>query len=178
MKKINPFLTLTAFVFLFLVSGIAFAQDKPGDNFIPEEKEQGVRRNFLRELGLEREQIRQIRQLNAKRTPLMKEAQKTLRQANRELDEAIYSDSPDEKVVQLRLQEVQTAQSEVFKIRAMSEFEVRKILTPEQLTKFRELRERFAERIKNNQRRVRTKDTLKSDVRKNNEKRLDESQLP
>jgi Spy/CpxP family protein refolding chaperone len=154
MKQINPFLNFIALFFLLLFSGIVFAQDKSGDNFAPEEKTQGVRQNFLRELGLDREQIRQIRMLNAKRTPLMKEAQKTLRQANRYLDEAIYADSIDEKLIQTRLQEVQTAQAEVFKIRAMNEVEVRKLLTPEQLTKFRELREQFAERVKNNQQRI------------------------
>ncbi len=158
MKKHYPFLALIFVVFLLLVSGTAFAQDSPGDNFVRETRDQGIRQNFLRELGLNREQIQQIRLLNSKRAPLMQEAQKNVREANRNLDQAIYSDSIDENLIQLRLQEVQKAQGEVFKIRAMSEFEVRKILTPEQLTKFRELRDRFANRVKNTQQRIRTQE--------------------
>lgn len=150
MKKLNPFLILISFVLLLFVSSGVNGQDKPGDNFAPQQNEQFVRQNFLRELGLDREQIQQIRMLNMNRAPLMQEAQKRLREANRNLDQAIYADLIDEKAIQLRLQEVQAAQSEVFKLRAMNEFEVRKILTPEQLTKFRELREKFANRINNN----------------------------
>lgn len=152
MKKNNFILILISFVFLLAVSGGTMAQQKPGDNFVPSEDDQFVRQNFLRELGLNREQIQQIRMLNSKRTPLMQEAQKVFREATRNLDQAIYADYIDEKTIQLRLQEVHASQAEMFKIRVMNEFEVRKILTPEQLTKFRELRERFANRVNNNQR--------------------------
>jgi Spy/CpxP family protein refolding chaperone len=83
----------------------------------------------------------------------MQDAQKRLREANRNLDLAIYADSIDETSIQFQLKEVQTAQAEVQKIRAMSELEIRKILTPEQLVIFRDLRENFANRLRNNQQR-------------------------
>ncbi len=152
MKKTNLTILLFSAVFLLFSFSAINAQDEFVDN-MPPQNEPLVRQNLLRELGLTQDQIRQIRILNAQRKPLMQEAQKRLRLANRNLDQAIYADAVDETDLQLRLKEVQTAQAEVFKIRAMSEYEVRKILTPEQLATFRDLRERFANRRKENQQR-------------------------
>jgi Spy/CpxP family protein refolding chaperone len=100
---------------------------------------------MLRELGLSREQIEQIRQVNLERKPLMDEAQRRSRAANRALDEAIYADQLNEAEVEVRLKEAQLAQGELARIRYMNELSVRRILTPEQLTRFRELRRRFDE---------------------------------
>ena len=99
----------------------------------------------MRELGLTRDQIRQIRILNETRRPLMQNAQRRQRVAMRDLDQAIYADAVDETDVRLKLQELQLAQAEVAKIRAINELEVRKILTPEELVKFRLLRQRMIE---------------------------------
>ncbi len=105
--------------------------------------------NFLAQLGLSREQIQQIRRLNQERRPLMVAAQMRLRAANRALDEAIYSDTMSDTDVDARTKELQDAQAEVVRIRSMSEFSIRKILTPEQLARFRELRAQFEEVRKN-----------------------------
>lgn len=105
--------------------------------------------NFLAQLGLSREQIQQIRRLNQERRPLMVAAQMRLRAANRALDEAIYSDTMSDNDVDARTKELQDAQAEVVRIRSMSEFSIRKILTPEQLARFRELRAQFEEVRKN-----------------------------
>lgn len=105
--------------------------------------------NFLAQLGLSREQIQQIRRLNQERRPLMVAAQMRLRAANRALDEAIYSDTMSDADVDARTKELQDAQAEVVRIRSMSEFSIRKILTPEQLARFRELRAQFEEVRKN-----------------------------
>ncbi len=145
MDKLNIKLILTCVIFL-LVSFSAASAQNPNNFDEKADGDQTVRLNFLRELGLSREQIQKIRILNSERAPLMMEAQKALREATRNLDQAIYADSIDESVVQNRLNEVQIARNEVFKIRAMSEFEIRKVLTPEQLTRFRELRDRFNNR--------------------------------
>lgn len=105
--------------------------------------------NFLAQLGLSRDQIQQIRRLNQERRPLMVAAQMRLRAANRALDEAIYSDTMSDTDVDARTKELQDAQAEVVRIRSMSEFSIRKILTPEQLARFRELRAEFEEVRKN-----------------------------
>lgn len=134
----------------------AFAQDSRPTDGQPQEPQrpganqpQDVRGNALRQLGLSREQIQQIRRLNADRKPVMDEAQKRFHLANRALDEAIYADQVNETDVQARLKEVQLAQAEVAKIRFTHEFAVRRILTSEQLLRFRELRQRF-EQVRQN----------------------------
>jgi Spy/CpxP family protein refolding chaperone len=102
-----------------------------------------VRNNALAQLGLTPDQVQQIRKLNAERRPVMMEAQKRMRMANRALDEAIYAEQVDENAVHERLREFQLAQAEVAKARFTGELALRKILNPEQLLKFRELRQRF-----------------------------------
>ena len=111
----------------------------PKDNFRPQQ--------ILRELGLSKEQIQQIRQIHEEKRQQMETAQMRLRDANRSLDQAIYADAVNEADIQARLKEVQTAQSEVIKIRNMTELAVRKVLTPEQLAKFRDVREKFIKRM-------------------------------
>jgi Spy/CpxP family protein refolding chaperone len=102
-----------------------------------------VRANFLHSLGLSDEQIQQVRQINIARKPLMEGAQKRLREANRALDAAIYADQVVDADVDARLKDVQTAQAEVSRIRYQNELAIRRVLTPDQLVRFRELRQKF-----------------------------------
>ena len=143
------FLLVTT-LFLFGVS--TFAQDaKPPETQPTPNPPQDVKTNVLRQLGLSQEQVQQIRRVNMARKPLMDEAQKRSREANRLLDEAIYADTINEADVQSRLKDVQLAQAEVAKIRFMNEVAVRRILTSEQLVRFRELRQRFEKVRENNE---------------------------
>ncbi|HEX9960372.1 MAG TPA: periplasmic heavy metal sensor [Pyrinomonadaceae bacterium] len=152
MRKFRLFsLIMTLFVFGFVVAETKAQDEMPPDEQRPPMERQRRRPNLLEELNLSREQIQQIRRINQARRPLMQEAQMRFRQANRALDEAIYADSPNETDVQARMKEVQLAQAEVIKIRTTSELAIRKVLTPEQLVKFRELRERFMRRMQNRQ---------------------------
>ena len=114
------------------------------------EKPKDMRTAVLGQLELSREQVQQIRRVNMERKPLMDEAQRRLREANRALDEAIYADQVNESDVQARLKEAQLAQAEVAKIRFMNEFAVRRILTPEQLVRFRDLRQKFEQTTREN----------------------------
>ena len=160
MKVINYFKIPALLVAAFIFFTAAAAQDskpvegqeqnaqRPTDN-----RPQDIRGNALRQLGLSHEQIQQIRRITAQRKPLMEDAQKRLREANRALDETIYADQVSETDVQARLKEVQLAQAEVAKIRFMNEFAIRRILTPEQLVRFRELRQRFEQMRQNNENR-------------------------
>lgn len=106
----------------------------------------GVQRlDILRQLGLNKEQVQRIRRANVERKPLLDAAQTRFRDANKALDEAIYADALNEQDVQARLKETQLAQAELIKVRFMSELTIRRILTAEQLTRFRDLRQRFAQ---------------------------------
>ena len=136
---------LMAFCFLSINAQVENSTDDDSNQNFKQQR----RPNLLAELDLTKEQIQQIRRVNAEKRPLMQAAQQKHREANRNLDLAIYADNADETEIQARLKDVQLAQAEVFKIRAMTEFAIRKILTPEQLVKFRELRLRFMERMEN-----------------------------
>src|ERR1035437_282697 len=107
--------------------------------------------NLLRQLGLTPDQVHQMRQLNIERKPILNEAQRRFRDANKSLDEAIYSDRLDENEIDLRLKEVLAAQDELAKVRYANELAVRKILTPEQLVHFRDLRQKFEQQRKDQQ---------------------------
>ncbi len=109
--------------------------------------------NLFLELGLSREQIQAIRRLNAERKPIEQEARRRFQDANRELNMAIYGDTPNDEVIQTRLKEFQAAQAELARIKFTNELAVRRVLTADQLNKFRTLRQRFAEARENNEKR-------------------------
>ena len=148
-NTLSPKLIILVFILTVLTS-IAFGQDGPpqqrgGGNKPPIDGEmQPKRPNLIRLLGLTPEQAQHLRKLNQDRKPQMDSAMQRLRGANRALDETIYADSVDEAAFQARLKEVNQAQAEVARLRFTNELAVRKILTPDQLARFRDLRRRFA----------------------------------
>jgi Spy/CpxP family protein refolding chaperone len=107
-----------------------------------------TRQDMLAELGLTPEQFQQLRQMNADRKPLVEAAAKRLREANRSLDQVIYGDAVDESEFRTRLKEFQDAQTEVARIRFEGELTLRRVLTPDQLAKFREIRRQAAQERK------------------------------
>lgn len=152
MKKLN----LIAVIFTAFLLTVSFSTAKAQDETQPTDEpkrnfNKQNRPNLLAELDLSTEQIQQIRRINREKQPLVREAKGRMLEANRVLDQSIYDDSIDESVIQTRLKEAQTAQAEFIKIRSLTEFAVRKVLTPEQLVKFREIRQRFKERNRINQ---------------------------
>ncbi|RMG01667.1 MAG: periplasmic heavy metal sensor [Acidobacteria bacterium] len=134
---------LTVFLMIFITNLILAQEKSPLDQNREQPKpvQQIFRLNALKELELTTEQIEKIRNINRVNRPLIRAAQQRLQRANRTLDEAIYSDSLDEKLIEQRVKEVQTAQAELLRLRIKTEVELRKILTPEQLQKFRQLRQ-------------------------------------
>jgi Spy/CpxP family protein refolding chaperone len=146
MKKFNLFSFLLVCLLSLLSFSTANAQEEmpPADAPQKEFNRPAPRPNLLRELGLTPEQIQQIKQLNSDRKPLMMDAQRRVREATRNLDRAIYADALNETEIAARLKDLQNAQAEIARLRSSDELKVRKILTPEQLVKFRELRQRFA----------------------------------
>ena len=150
MKSINY---LKAFVLaiasLIAVNTVAAQDTRPADAPPPAEQRQAadqLRRDhgsLLHQLGLLDEQVQQIRKLNAEKRPLMGEAQRRLHEATRALDAAIYADQLNESDIELRLKETEHAQAELARLRYMNELAVRRILTQEQLVRFRELRQQY-----------------------------------
>ncbi|MGI9107148.1 MAG: Spy/CpxP family protein refolding chaperone [Pyrinomonadaceae bacterium] len=107
---------------------------------------------LLRILNLTPEQRTQIKAIRRETEPDIRLSGMRLRQARRALDEAIYSDNPDENVVVERAREVGAAQATAVRLRALTELKIRRVLTPEQLSIFRELQKRARTRQRRNQR--------------------------
>lgn len=144
MRRLSP-IFLAFFMLLFPFAASLHGQDGPPLRDGSEFAERSERPNLLQALGLSQDQVRQIRLMNRDRKPAMEAAQMRLREANRALDMAIYGDALDEANVQAKLLQFQSAQAEVARIRFESELSLRKILTPEQLLRFRTLRARVAQ---------------------------------
>lgn len=149
MRYLKLFLILLAG--LLITSAPAYGQDGPPTGNPEHEDRPGNRRpNLLSELGLSPDQIQQIRRLNQERKPAMMEAQRRMREANRNLDIAIYGETISDADFQTRLSALHAARAELDRLRFEGELAVRKVLTPEQLIRFREIRRRFAEARQNN----------------------------
>ena len=133
-----------SFFLLVFAAGMAAAQDprfaatRPANTPVPED-----RAAMLRQLGLTPVQVRQLRAINQSRRPAMEAAQIRLRQANQALDTAIYADVVNDVDIQAKLRAVHEAQAEVVRIRSTNELAIRKLLSNDQLQKFRMMRLRF-----------------------------------
>ena len=139
------------FVFAVLLFGSVLfvnAQDPRPAGPPPEARfaAQGEQRpNLLQELGLTAEQVQALQKLKAELKPTEQSARRRFQEANLALNMAIYADTVEEAEFQARLNEFQAAQAELARLKFTNELAVRRILTPAQLMKFRELRRRFAE---------------------------------
>lgn len=156
MKRFNifNFFIFGAMIFISIVSINAQTENPNNEPPAPNVKQIQPRPNLLRELGLTREQLQAVRQIYANNKDQVATAQRNHRLAQKTLDEAIYADNLSESEVQKLITELQNAHAEMIKIRASTELEVRKILTPEQLVRFRELRIRFGKMRENFQKRL------------------------
>lgn len=150
MKKFNlPVLIFTALSLIFLLAPVSAQVETPPGDAPRRNLDQPRRPNLLAELNLSPDQIRQIRLLNREQQPIIRAAKRRVHEAKQSLDEAIYADNADEAGIQTRLKELQTAQAELFKVVATTEYAVRKTLNPDQIVRFREVRRRHQERMNN-----------------------------
>jgi Spy/CpxP family protein refolding chaperone len=95
---------------------------------------------LLSQLNLTAAQVAQMREIREQSVPRAQALTRRLNQARRALDESIYSDALDEALVEQRAREVAEAQTALISHRAQTELRVRRVLTPEQLQTFRDLR--------------------------------------
>ncbi len=151
MTKIKIIFTV---LIMTLTVSLTNAQNKPppspANDFVENDAPQRTD-NLAEQLGLSQEQRIQIREMRQQLRPQLQQAQRRFNQTKEELDVLIYSDSLDETTLQTKLRSVVEAQAEITRIRAMSELAVRKVLTPEQLVMFRNLRQRFKQQQRDRQ---------------------------
>jgi Spy/CpxP family protein refolding chaperone len=138
---LSPFILLMLAFATFGQNGPPPDQPQRFDGPPPEDR----RPNPLDQLGLSKDQMQQLRRANQEHRPLMQAAQQRMREANRELDMAIYADTVSDEIFRTKLQAFQEAQREVNRLRFLNELNIRKVLTPEQLVRFRDMRRKFAE---------------------------------
>ena len=95
---------------------------------------------LLRVLNLSPNQRVQLRALREDNREGARAARQRLGQAYRTLNEAIHADNVDEQDIEARVQEVGMAHVEVERLRAQVELQIRRVLTPEQLSVLRRMR--------------------------------------
>lgn len=153
MKLINNRKHGAAFLLVFFLLLIifspaqAFAQDEDGPA-----QEQTERRpprrdgDLVRQLNLSPEQIEKIRAIREGNREQRWQLGQRIRAARQALDRAIYLENADEAVVEQRARELAEAQAAQVRLQAFVELSVRRVLTPEQLQTFRDLRMRAERR--------------------------------
>ena len=94
----------------------------------------------IRQLNLTPEQREQIRAIREDKKKERAEIAMRVREANRALEEALDSDTPDEAVVEQRMRDLGAAQTAAMRMRILTEVRIRKVLTREQLVILRGLR--------------------------------------
>lgn len=102
----------------------------------------------------QRQKIRAIREQNKEERAGINQR---LREANIALEQTLDADNPNEAEVEQRLKDLAAAQAASNRMRVLTELRIRHVLTPDQLSLWRSLRQQAAERRQQNgnQRRVR-----------------------
>ena len=138
---------LAATVMLFGLGGGIAAQTTQTENSSPMVQTQTAdlpanQITDLRPLDLKPDQIQKIREINRELKDERQAANFNVRQAQRRLTEAVESPSPDESLIAQRSREVAAAQANTIRLRSVTEARILQVLTPEQRTKLREMRQR------------------------------------
>jgi Spy/CpxP family protein refolding chaperone len=133
---------LSLFMLLFIVSYAQVYAQTAADEAAPPDSAQGNQdAGWASALGLTPEQIGRIRAIRQQNRVERQATQQRLHQAQRALDQAIYSDDVSEALIEQRSRELAEAQAAEVRLRAMTELSIRRVLTPQQLNTFRTIRE-------------------------------------
>ncbi|HEY0384861.1 MAG TPA: Spy/CpxP family protein refolding chaperone [Pyrinomonadaceae bacterium] len=169
---VAPLLLLT--IILLCSSALpASAQENATPPLGPEQNTANQSGDLIRQLGLTQDQLSRIRAIREQNKDERQAANERLKNAQRALDEAIYSDDASEALIEERARELATAQAASVRLRALTELSIRRILTPEQLGTLRALRLRQAQ-----QRRLERELNLRSRLRNRPNGNNDAQQQP
>src|SRR5205085_12549525 len=113
-----------------------FAQN-PAEAPPAEAVQEDQTQDWRERLGLTPDQVGKIRSILEEKKLERQAARRRLNQAQRALDQAIYSDDATEAAIEQRAREVAEAQAVEVRIRAITELNIRRVLTSEQLNTFR-----------------------------------------
>ena len=156
-RKLGVASALLFFLLVFSPAQEAFAQEEqgpppPGQTDARPPNPDG---DLVRQLNLTPEQIQKVRAIREGNRELRRQVGMRIRAARIALDRAIYVENADDAVIEQRARELAEAQGAQIRLQAMTELGVRRILTPEQLQTFLDLRtraeaERRNRRLRNN----------------------------
>jgi Spy/CpxP family protein refolding chaperone len=168
--RILTLLALLAVIGFPATAGSVSAQTVQQPSATPEPQQGG---DLIRQLNLtpeQREQIRSIRLNNSSERVAIKNQ---LDDANRALEDALNSETPDEVLVEQRLREVASAQAAAMRMRILTEIRIRRVLTLEQRKLLRSLQleaqqSRRERRLDNAVRRQERRDARRQGVNQRN----------
>lgn len=161
------------FIFLLAISTSRVFAQTPGEGPPPEAGQDDQTQDWKGALNLTPDQVGKIRSILEEKKLERQTARRRLNQAQRALDQAIYSDDATEAVIEQRAREVAEAQAAEVRLRAITELNIRRVLTPEQLSTFRRIRQermrtQREQRLENgNQQRPLKNDRLENSVQRN-----------
>lgn len=143
-KAMLKLLTLSMAFFLlgtYVVASAQTTQEQNATEPVPAPT-QNQPANPFAGLDLKPDQIQKIRMINAELKDERQTAVLRLRQAQRALNEAVESTTPNESLIAQRSREVAEAQAHTIRLRSLTEARVLQVLTPEQRVRLREMQRR------------------------------------
>ena len=134
--RILTLLALLAVIGFPATAGSLSAQTAQQPAAAPEPQQGG---DLIRQLNLTAEQREQIRSIRVSNNGERAAIKNHLDDANRALEDALNSETPDEPLVEQRLRELASAQAAATRLRILTEIRIRRVLTSEQRTLLRSL---------------------------------------
>lgn len=136
LRKAAVFSTML-FILVLGFASVRVAAQIPGE---PGPQQGDREPNWKDQLSLTDEQMGKIRAIREQNRVDGQTIRRRVNMAQRALDQAIYSDTVNEGEIELRARELAAAQAAEVRLRAMTELNIRRVLTPEQLNIFRAIR--------------------------------------
>lgn len=134
--RILTLLALLAVIGFPAAAGPVSAQTAQQPASAPKPQQGG---DLIRQLNLTPEQREQIRSIRVNNSGERAAIKSHLDDANRALEDALNSETPDEALVEQRLREVASAQAAAMRMRILTEIRIRRVLTSEQRKLLRSL---------------------------------------
>ena len=136
---------------VFFVSGSSTFAQSTEQSPPPNVQQNRFSGDPVRQLNLTPEQREQIRAIREQSKEERAAINQQVRDTSRALEEALDSDSPDQALVEQRVQQLAAAQAAAMRMRILTEVKIRQVLTPDQRTILRTLR-RHAHEIRRERR--------------------------
>jgi Spy/CpxP family protein refolding chaperone len=129
------------FILLLAVSARQVLAQNPAESPQGDQVQGAQDSDWRTALNLTSDQMAKIRAIREQNKVEGQSVRRRVNQAQRALDQAIYSDNVSEAEVDQRARELAEAQAAEVRMRATTELNIRRVLTPEQLNTFRTIRQ-------------------------------------